>query len=246
MKARWQCYAQSRHLSASLGSHLLFLLLLLVCPDEYAAQAPKHIAHTLPLTNLVFHSSERTTSLSVFRMKCSFRSIFARSSAVRANSICGHSQHPSKCYSSEYFAHASTQVTRMYNISRSPAYQPTQVLLAHTHTHIRTQPLECAPAAWTASIRHALLKPAHCSNSPTRLCPPLYPRAVTCRPYLATRHEQGRLCQPPAVAHTSVSDATRSGASTASRVATMPPSECPTMCTGPQRRCFCAVAQSVM
>ena len=71
-------------------------------------------------------------------------------------------------------------------------------------------------------------------------------QAITCRPYLATRQEQGRLCQPPAVAHTSVSDATRSGASTASRVAIMPPSEWPTTCTGPQRRCFCAAAQSAV
>lgn len=64
----------------------------------YAAQPAKAVSVDHAGSNLELHRSERTTSLSVFRMKCSFKSIFARSSAVRENSIWAHSEHPCECY----------------------------------------------------------------------------------------------------------------------------------------------------
>jgi hypothetical protein len=55
--------------------------------------------------------------------------------------------------------------------------------------------------------------------------------------YLAARQLKGRLCQPPPVALTMLSEHTRCGDSTASFIATMPPMLWPTMCAASQSRC---------
>ena len=57
--------------------------------------------------------------------------------------------------------------------------------------------------------------------------------------YLAARQLKGRLCQPPPVALTMLSEHTRCGDSTASFIAIMPPMLWPTMCAASQSRCVC-------
>lgn len=60
---------------------------------------------------------------------------------------------------------------------------------------------------------------------------------LTCRAYFTARQLRGMDWVPPPVVEMRVSDATRSGAIAARRVATMPPMLWPTTCTFAHFRC---------
>ena len=79
--------------------------------DMLGSTATTGVTSSLGQYGLV-SSSERTTSLRVFRMKCSFKSIFARSSALRENSIWARIQQPVwMLVGDDVFAHAVMQVS---------------------------------------------------------------------------------------------------------------------------------------